>query len=440
MESFKDSSCMLNEETPLSLHVARDSSKDYGRTVNFREHRRPMWTQHEKTVLRLLMREYAGVTEFDPPDVHKHPIKNEMWQLLTSRYNDHPNVRTRDTKQLRKAWENLKYRARKMGSELKKSSSTVGRKSNASQVCSDTSWPLDGVSFNISDDKNYENQEILSKDDSKIAIMDNGFLEYIPKEDSKSTVVENGFAEYPLLKEPSGVSVLTGSNRDKSHSFGSFFKTTLTGTSESIKNYLDSFSNEREKAIINLQPLVSSIFGGALLPFLSPLPSSTFNSEIFLNYPFNRSCATPAEDSGSEASCTKEDSNFRPCSTRPPSSPDPWPSNFSNNAESSVPKPEGDKQNQSYQETAKNQEYSTPPPDSLDSIGSETPEFAIFKLLHQKTSEEQRHALSVQLLKMQIAHAEVEHELKMKILQTQLEYWQAKVKIQNEEYKISEDT
>ena len=111
-----------------------------------------------------------------------------MSNICGSRYNDHPNVRTRDTKQLRKAWENLKYRARKLGGDIKRNGprTTKNMRGSASDKNDCTHWPLDGINFPPTE----------KKDHLMVENPDGDF-----EEDSRSVTIEEELNESSLVEE-----------------------------------------------------------------------------------------------------------------------------------------------------------------------------------------------------------------------------------------------
>ncbi|MPC70578.1 myb/SANT-like DNA-binding domain-containing protein 3 [Portunus trituberculatus] len=369
-----------------------------------REQRRPMWTQHEKAVLRLLMRQYAGVTEFDPPDVHKHPIRNEMWRLLTARYNAHPHVRSRDTKQLRKAWENLKYRARKLGSESQRS----GRQQNAA---AESSWPLDGVTLpgaapstpasppreagEVGDwkDADEESQRILDDEED---------VEKVVKEE----VEEDSLA-----------------TQDRSSHTPP--------------------ASERGPTVLSLHPLVSSLLGGGLgslattLPFLTS-PSSPLATGLLLPQVVS-SLSGRELDSRSTILRSSIDAASSPTavtSAAPTSTTTTSDTSISTSGASVVL----NGVSQAFSNTSTDAASpSSPCPEKQPGESVTEPPLAQERL-HQRVAgveasirnTEEQHQAQMQLLRLQMAQAVTEHDAKMRVLATQLEYWQRRLRVQQQ--------
>lgn len=374
-----------------------------------REQRRPMWTQHEKAVLRLLMRQYAGVTEFDPPDVHKHPIRNEMWRLLTARYNAHPHVRSRDTKQLRKAWENLKYRARKLGSESQRS----GRQQNNS---SESSWPLDGVTLPGPTSPPTQNPTPTPREAGEV-----GDWRESEEESSQRNLDDTEEPERDVNDEADDDPVQSHEGLGHAQSLG-----------------------ERTPAVLNLHPLVSSLLGGGLgslattLPFLAASPSSHLATGLLLPHAVSsfstgdsELCQTILKSSMDTTSITST-SPTTATSTPTAATSDTCISTSGasipiNGISQAIPNT-----------------FTTSP--SATSATADKPSRADVPAepllaqdrIHQRLAgvettirhtEEQHHA-QLQLLRLQMAQSVAEHEAKMRVLGAQLEYWQRRLRVQ----------
>ncbi|XP_042205712.1 myb/SANT-like DNA-binding domain-containing protein 3 [Homarus americanus] len=372
-----------------------------------REQRRPMWTQHEKAVLRLLMRQYAGVTEFDPPDVHKHPIRNEMWRLLTARYNAHPHVRSRDTKQLRKAWENLKYRARKLGSESQRSA----RQQNNSV---ESSWPLDGVTLPgppsppLNNTTPREAGEVgdwrgESEEESHRNLDD---IEEVEKD------VKDEVEDDPLQSQES---------LDHTHPL-----------------------SDRGPAVLNLHPLVSSLLSGGLgslttLPFLTSNPGSQLASGLLLPHAVSsfstadsELCQTILRSSMDATSIT---STSPTTATSAPTTTATTSGTCTSTSGASVTI---NGVSQAILNTSPNTTSAPSTPVDKHARTDSPAEPPLDDRLHQRLSgvettirhTEEQHQTQLQLLRLQIAQSVAEHEAKMRVLGAQLEYWQRRLRVQ----------
>ncbi|KAK8744612.1 hypothetical protein OTU49_017392 [Cherax quadricarinatus] len=370
-----------------------------------REQRRPMWTQHEKAVLRLLMRQYAGVTEFDPPDVHKHPIRNEMWRLLTARYNAHPHVRSRDTKQLRKAWENLKYRARKLGSESHRSS----RQQNNS---AESSWPLDGVT-----------------------------LPGPPSPQHHTTPMQGEAGEGGEWRE----------SEEESHRNLDDIEEVEKGVKEEVdddglqsQESLDHMPvlAERGPAVLNLHPLVSSLLSGGLgsltttLPFLASPQGSQLPAGLLLPH------AVSSFTTGDSELCqTILRSSVDPVSITSPTTATSAPTTTATTSGTCI-----STSGASVTMNGVSQELFNTSPNTTSSATADKhtrsdspmePPLVQDRLQHRlagvETSirhTEEQHQAQLQLLRLQMAQSVAEHEAKMRVLGTQLEYWQRRLRVQ----------
>lgn len=375
-----------------------------------REQRRPMWTQHEKAVLRLLMRQYAGVTEFDPPDVHKHPIRNEMWRLLTARYNAHPHVRSRDTKQLRKAWENLKYRARKLGSENQRG----GRHQNS---VAESSWPLDGVTLPGAAPSTPASppREAGEVGDWKDA--DEESQRILDEEEEVEKVVKEEVEEEPVA-----------SLERSSHT---------------------PPVSERGHAVLSLHPLVSSLLGGGLSSLASTLPFLTSPSS-----PLATGLLLPQVVSSLSGGDTEQRSTILRSSidaavaaaagdaASPPTATSAAPTSTTTTSDTSI-----STSGASVVLNGVSQAFSNTPTDAASPsspAAEKPPADAVAEPSHTQDrlqqqvagvetfirNTEEQHQAQMQLLRLQMAQAVTEHDAKMRVLATQLEYWQRRLRVQ----------
>ncbi|KAK3856465.1 hypothetical protein Pcinc_037215 [Petrolisthes cinctipes] len=364
-----------------------------------REQRRPMWTQHEKAVLRLLMRQYAGVTEFDPPDVHKHPIRNEMWRLLTARYNAHPHVRSRDTKQLRKAWENLKYRARKLGSEAQ-------RGGKAQNTGSESSWPLDGVTLpgapeTLTHTPTTPPTEAGEVADWKEADEDvqKGYEEEEDTEKEVKDEVEDEVAE--------GQEGLEGQ--------------------ECVE--------ERSAAVLNLHPLVSSLLGGSLaslatsLPFFTS-PTSSLTPGLLLPQVVSSLAAADSEHVTTTIRSSMANTTVSP---PPPPPPATTTSNISISTSGVSVMPNG-----ASRAPTLSPESTLPRSPTMDRLpkiepgresveGEEQLQQQVAGVQARIRQMEEQHQAKLQFLRLQMAQSAAEHEARMQVLAAQLQFWQQRM-------------
>lgn len=382
-----------------------------------REQRRPMWTQHEKAVLRLLMRQYAGVTEFDPPDVHKHPIRNEMWRLLTARYNAHPHVRSRDTKQLRKAWENLKYRARKLGSEGQR----AGRQQNSA---AESSWPLDGVTLPGAAPATPASPPREAGEVGEWKDADEESHRILEEEEEVEKVVKDEVEEEPVA----------------SH--------------ESLS--LTPPVSERGPAVLSLHPLVSSLLGGGLcslattLPFLtsptSPLATGLLLPQVASSLSGGDSEHTNALlrssiDVASAAAAAAAAAGGDTAATPPPST-SAAPTSTTTTSDTSTSTSGAsvvlNGVSQAFSNTSTDAASPSspaaekPPADHLAEPPGATDRLQqrVAGVEASIRNTEEQHQAQMQLLRLQMAQAVTEHDAKMRVLATQLEYWQRRLRVQ----------
>lgn len=72
------------------------------------------FSELEKSILLALVEKYKYVLECKKSDARTIALKQRTWQALAHEYNSQPNVSLRDFKQLKKCWENIKARTKKI--------------------------------------------------------------------------------------------------------------------------------------------------------------------------------------------------------------------------------------------------------------------------------------------------------------------------------------
>ncbi|KAM6445320.1 myb/SANT-like DNA-binding domain-containing protein 3 [Rhynochetos jubatus] len=72
------------------------------------------FSEVEKSVLLALVEKYKYVLECKKSDARTIALKQRTWQALAHEYNSQPGVSLRDFKQLKKCWENIKARTKKI--------------------------------------------------------------------------------------------------------------------------------------------------------------------------------------------------------------------------------------------------------------------------------------------------------------------------------------
>ncbi|KAM4705988.1 myb/SANT-like DNA-binding domain-containing protein 3 isoform 2-T2 [Rhinophrynus dorsalis] len=72
------------------------------------------FSELEKSVLLSLVEKYKYVLECKKSDARTIALKQRTWQALAHEYNSQPSVSLRDFKQLKKCWENIKARTKKI--------------------------------------------------------------------------------------------------------------------------------------------------------------------------------------------------------------------------------------------------------------------------------------------------------------------------------------
>lgn len=72
------------------------------------------FSELEKSILLALVEKYKYVLECKKSDARTIALKQRTWQVLAHEYNSQPSVSLRDFKQLKKCWENIKARTKKI--------------------------------------------------------------------------------------------------------------------------------------------------------------------------------------------------------------------------------------------------------------------------------------------------------------------------------------
>jgi hypothetical protein len=75
-------------------------------------HKRVVYTLEEQVILRELVKNYISVVENKSTNKVGLKKKEEAWDQITIEFNQQPNVSARDSKSLRKYWDNLKTRTK----------------------------------------------------------------------------------------------------------------------------------------------------------------------------------------------------------------------------------------------------------------------------------------------------------------------------------------
>ncbi|XP_053323468.1 myb/SANT-like DNA-binding domain-containing protein 3 isoform X2 [Spea bombifrons] len=93
------------------------------------------FSELEKSVLLALVEKYKYVLECKKSDARTIALKQRTWQALAHEYNSQPSVSLRDFKQLKKCWENIKARTKKiMAHERREKVKRCGPASNSHQA------------------------------------------------------------------------------------------------------------------------------------------------------------------------------------------------------------------------------------------------------------------------------------------------------------------
>ncbi|KAM8967264.1 myb/SANT-like DNA-binding domain-containing protein 3 isoform 1-T1 [Pelodytes ibericus] len=93
------------------------------------------FSELEKSVLLALVEKYKYVLECKKSDARTIALKQRTWQALAHEYNSQPSVSLRDFKQLKKCWENIKARTKKiMAHERREKVKRFGPASNSHEA------------------------------------------------------------------------------------------------------------------------------------------------------------------------------------------------------------------------------------------------------------------------------------------------------------------
>ena len=123
---------------------------------------RQYFSQLEKSLVTELVRKHKDFIENKKNDYRTIKQKNSSWEALSEEFNSQSGVTKRDSKQLKKCWENLKARAKKqLAKEKREFKLTGGGPSTSKQddeavaVSSIIPAQIDSL-INPYDDDNYE--------------------------------------------------------------------------------------------------------------------------------------------------------------------------------------------------------------------------------------------------------------------------------------------
>jgi hypothetical protein len=116
----------------------------------------------EKSLLTELVRKHKDLLENKKNDYKTIQQKNNTWEALSEQFNSQSGVTKRDSKQLKKCWENVKARAKKQLAKEKREvkltgggPSTTKQDDEAAAVASIIPAQIDSLS-NMFDDDNFE--------------------------------------------------------------------------------------------------------------------------------------------------------------------------------------------------------------------------------------------------------------------------------------------
>lgn len=123
---------------------------------------RQYFSQLEKSLLTELVAKHKDVLESKRNDFRTISQKNSLWETLSQEFNSQSGVTKRDAKQLKKCWENLKMRAKKVLAKEKRAAKLTGggvstspADEQSSAIASIIPAQIDSLE-NPFDDDNYE--------------------------------------------------------------------------------------------------------------------------------------------------------------------------------------------------------------------------------------------------------------------------------------------
>lgn len=123
---------------------------------------RQYFSELEKSIIRELVGKHKDVLESKRNDYRSIKQKTSAWETLTEEFNSQAGVNKRDSKQIKKCWENIKSRAKKYIAKEKREAKLTGggtasseRDEGAAAVVSIIAAQMTSLD-NPFDDDNYE--------------------------------------------------------------------------------------------------------------------------------------------------------------------------------------------------------------------------------------------------------------------------------------------
>lgn len=87
---------------------------------------RQYFSELERSLLTELVGKYKDVLESKRNDYRTIKVKNDRWETLAEEFNSQSGVTKRDSKQLKKCWENIKARAKKQIAKERREAKLTG--------------------------------------------------------------------------------------------------------------------------------------------------------------------------------------------------------------------------------------------------------------------------------------------------------------------------
>lgn len=81
---------------------------------------RNIFTEHERSVLVNIINRYRDIVDTRSRTREIYVVKQNVWQQIVEEYNGTENIMLRTEKELRKCWDNMKYRAKQAEKEMVK--------------------------------------------------------------------------------------------------------------------------------------------------------------------------------------------------------------------------------------------------------------------------------------------------------------------------------
>ncbi|KAK7083939.1 hypothetical protein SK128_028518 [Halocaridina rubra] len=126
----KDTDCYMLDDLPLEvITTVEPTTYSYPVLKNMSNGvltQRNIFTEHERAVLRDIINKYRNIVDTRSRTREIYLEKQNVWQLIVEEYNSTENIMVRTEKELRKCWDNMKYRAKQAEKEMVKTEKSDG--------------------------------------------------------------------------------------------------------------------------------------------------------------------------------------------------------------------------------------------------------------------------------------------------------------------------